>query len=630
MSEPSGTRFSVEIIPGMGWRLSVNELVLEVPSAGIETKNQTIIAVVSVFQNGTLLHRDQVNLTRQRARSAFVETIKQKHPGAEVPEAALLAVEEAIRLVSPGATTSSTRTSDSPSAEATPETGATPRITVVTALYEAIRKIMLDRTTAKIDKPRLVADIVHHACCEGGQLIKSREGGLFYFRTDERRLYDLEGGGFENLLSDLTSLSPTEALFKLVRRLLIVRADRRGQIVAVHTGAYFDPATGFLAVSDGGSGVWMRERTGEWSLAFNGDQGLLFTTDDDADAWVPDFAATPDPGPWFLGQFSLAAHGPLSVDDQETLLWMDFLHDFFPSLRRTRIITGLLGPQGSGKTTALKLLGRVRVGPRFDVTSLSPDGEDDFVAAVTARTVLGIDNADSRVKWLEDGLATYATGTRYRKRKLYTTNDEVSFAPRAKLMISSRDPRFRRPDVAERLLPLQFARPKAYVDEATIFTDLEARRPALWGAILTELGRIADGLATIPPPKLAFRMADFATFGWRVSALRGAEDQWVQLLATLERAQIQFASEGDGLIETLRFVLVKHNGTIPPAAVADLFDECWRIADVRRFAFPKTVQGFGQMLTSRRHVIELELGVRMTETTGQGGVRRVAFGPRTE
>jgi hypothetical protein len=53
------------------------------------------------------------------------------------------------------------------------------------------------------------------------------------------------------------------------------------------------------------------------------------------------------------------------------------------------------------------------------VTQLRREREDAFVAAVTNRTVVALDNADAKVLWLEDALATYATGVRYQLRQLY-------------------------------------------------------------------------------------------------------------------------------------------------------------------------------------------------------------------
>jgi len=386
----------------------------------------------------------------------------------------------------------------------------------------------------------------------------------------------------------------------------------KAPVVEVHTLAHYNAETGLLALSDGGGGVWFRERGGRWEFTHNGANGLLFLTEPEATAWVPEFTRSDESLRWFLSRTMLASE-PLSRGEQETLFYLNLLHQFFPPLRRTRMIPAFLGPQGSGKTTALRLTGCLFLGPAFDVTGLQRDREDAFVAAVTNRTVCGLDNADSRIPWLEDALAAFATGLRYQLRRLYTTNEEVSYIPRAILMISSRDPQFNRPDVAERLLPLYFERPERYQAEGEIFCELESRRGSIWGALMSDLADIADGLEKIAAPPLRFRMADFAAFGWRAYAGRGGQGKdWERLLAHLERAQAGFASEGDGIIETLRAVLLK-KGSVGPIKVADLYKDCSAIAEDQGLSFPRTANGFGRKLTTLRRVIELELGASVRE-----------------
>jgi ABC-type multidrug transport system ATPase subunit len=68
------------------------------------------------------------------------------------------------------------------------------------------------------------------------------------------------------------------------------------------------------------------------------------------------------------------------------------------------MIPCFLGGQGSGKTTAIRLIGRLLLGPTFDVTGIQRDREDAFTAAVTNRLVLGLDNVDSKIPWLPDAL----------------------------------------------------------------------------------------------------------------------------------------------------------------------------------------------------------------------------------
>jgi hypothetical protein len=494
-------------------------------------------------------------------------------------------------------------------------------------LRSAITCFMLDKENKDFIKRRQVADLIRQRFEQGAFFCRTKDDRLFYFSKNERRLYDLEGSAFEYLTSDITGLGKTESVYGFTLHSLKTAAART-KALDVHTTAHFDPATGFLAVSDAATGVWIRERHGEWRYTHNGDNGLLFLTEPDAEPFDPDFGADGLQLGWFLDQFLLARHDPLSAEDQRTLLLVNLLHGFFPALRRTRPIPGFLGPQGSGKTSGVKLQGRLIVGPRFEVTGLRREKEDAFIAALCNRVIVGFDNADTRVPWLEDALAVYATGQRYRLRRLYTTNDEVSYDPRAAILITSRDPHFNRPDVSERLLPFYFERPAKYRPEESIFSELESRRNAIWGEIFAQLAAIADYVGTCKAPPLAFRMADFAAFGWSLFALRDRAQDWIDLLGRLERAQAGFAAENDGLIEALRQLLHHRNNQIGPITTGDLYKQCAEIAETERLAFPQTAQAFGRRFTAAQRTIELELKCRFSEETGHRGQRWITLTPR--
>jgi len=96
-----------------------------------------------------------------------------------------------------------------------------------------------------------------------GFFCRTAEERLFYFSKLDRRLFDLDQRLFQFLLTNLSGLSSTETLFKFA--IDILRADAaQTKPVQIHTIADFDQRTGFLAVSDGGPGVWARERGGRW------------------------------------------------------------------------------------------------------------------------------------------------------------------------------------------------------------------------------------------------------------------------------------------------------------------------------------------------------------------------------
>jgi hypothetical protein len=499
--------------------------------------------------------------------------------------------------------------------------------TASTALSQAIREVVLGGDPA-FDKRRMIRDLVKQALLrpERGFVVHTTDGRGFYFHKAERRLYDLEQRQFQHLLSSASGLSATENQFRFVLDSFQTEAART-KPVEVHTFSFYDTQTGRLVVSDGAGGVWRRERHGKWESGFNGDDGILFMTDPDAEPWMP--ALKPDGAlAWFLGQPLL--DGPekseymLSYDEQKTLLVVWLLQNFFPALRRTRIIPAFLGPMGSGKTSTMRMIGTLLCGAEFNVTGLSRDREDAFVAAVSNRVIVALDNADSRIPWLEDSLATYATGLRYRLRRLYTTNEEVSYLPRAILMLSSRDPHFRRPDVAERLLPLRFKRPQSYQAESVLFSGLMERRGQVMGELLLDAGAVADSLAGLRLRALEFRMADFASFGCAVARTAGQESEWIELLKKLERCQVEFASEGDSLVMVLRAIL-ESEGKIGPIDSGSLYKKCAALAESESLRFPKTAQGFGQHLTNMKRVIEIELDAKVTDDRGHARQRSITI-----
>ena len=495
------------------------------------------------------------------------------------------------------------------------------------SLREAVRNAIVNDGVPSFDRKRNVAALIRDELRRRGAFYRTRDGRRYFFSRIERQLYDLDHEAFRHLLTAVSGLSATEPWHRFVQDVVRVEEGREAPYVEVRAVAHCELETGVLSVSAGEGRVWRRERGGRWTAAYNGDDGVFFLTDPTEEAWEPEFA-NKEALPAYLSGF-LFEDGVLSAEDQRTLVLVFLLQQLFPTLQRTRVIPAFLGGQGSGKTSGCRRIGRLLLGPRFDVSGIHRDREDAFVALVTNSAVAALDNADARVPWLEDSLATYATGRRYDLRRLYTTNERVSYEPRAILLLNSRDPQFRRADVAERLLPLRCTRPPSYLDEASIADEIRKLRPGVWGTLLERAAGLADALLRQTPPAMSFRMADFAAFGWRVFNTGGPGPDWPGLLRRLERAQTAFAAEGDGVVEALRRLL-ERDGAIGPVTTGDLFKLSRPIAEEENLPFPATASGFGQRFTTMRRVIELELRVRVVEATVGGGRRKVTLIPQDQ
>ena len=188
-------------------------------------------------------------------------------------------------------------------------------------------------------------------------------------------------------------------------------------------------------------------------------------------------------------------------------------------------------------------------------------------------------------------------------------------------MMTARTARFNRDDVAERSVPLSFLAPVTRVGEEEMAENVLSRRNAIMGDLLSRMAEIADRLAYIKSPRLGFRMADFAAFGWIMHAQekngQWVSSEWEALLGKLTLAQDRFVGADSGLISVLDHLLTERWEASPGAtlrwSIHELFNACRDTAIKLSIMLPKTVLGFGQMLTQRVSAIETELDVVIRE-----------------
>ena len=230
------------------------------------------------------------------------------------------------------------------------------------------------------------------------------------------------------------------------------------------------------------------------------------------------------------------------------LIWM--LSIAFETMQPTKPLALALGPAGSGKSSMFRRIGRMLYGPSFEVEGIRKDGEDDFFVATTNSAFVAFDNVDRYVPWLEDALATSATGTRITKKVLYTTNQAISFVPRAFIALTARTPHFRRDDVSERMLPFRLDRLTAKRPEYDLLKEVVEKRNLLMSEYAYLLNK---ALAVKETPKwdMGLRLADFGQVALRIGASWGRVDETIRILEGLQTSQKKFATEESDLVMLL-------------------------------------------------------------------------------
>lgn len=182
-----------------------------------------------------------------------------------------------------------------------------------------------------------------------------------------------------------------------------------------------------------------------------------------------------------------------------------------------------IGEQGSGKTTAARLLVQT-VDPSPAPVRSSPKDDEAWAVAAAGSHLVALDNISTIAPWLSDALCRAVTGDGLIRRRLYSDSDLTVISIRRVILLTSIDPGALRGDLADRLLPVELEQlgPTQRREDEALAREFVGLRPAILGALLDVL---AEVLAVLPGIQLEQmpRMADFAKVAAAVDATQSME-----------------------------------------------------------------------------------------------------------
>ena len=484
------------------------------------------------------------------------------------------------------------------------------------------------------------AGVLRELLKEVGNMHRTVEGQLLFFRRHDHKLYDMEEKAFERYLIQLTD-NVTGLKNQWLPRYHAF-TELNAPAVTTHFLAYnSSPALEVIALNTFDGYMMRRKRNGPWQRVPNGTDGILFLTPPEfLSPWRPAEGGNGEHLKWLCSVGHFITDKGLSVGDQRALLFAWLLHLFAPILNPVRPIPLFEGVTGSGKSVAGEMIGRWLSGPEFEVIDLATGqaakAEESIKLELCKRPLVVLDNLDMSPKWLDDFLCRFATGVRMSRRRLYTDSEQIHFTPKAGLIINSRTPKFRREDVARRILPIQCSVLPLHLrkGETVLRAEVEARRSAIWADVLAILARFQDAwsvTATYEQPNHS--LADFSIFGEAAMQAAGWIGEitggWKALMMRLDLAQRAFTAEEDIVIEILHGVLLGHGMAIDKSS-HQLYQAMVDKANERRLFLPcRSVAAMTKELTAKLLAIENALNVKMQITKHHAGQTRIQIAPKT-
>lgn len=496
---------------------------------------------------------------------------------------------------------------------------AKPKYRLISAIKDSINAIR------RKEKQRLMTFEINQ---QVGNLLKGEltDRGQFYktllcpyfLDLETQTLYPIYQGAksMQRFLHSF-SLNPAESIHNFVRNELEMAAHQQGVETTIYQFVHYDKASNRLYLFNRDTEVY-RISCDSVDVVVNGADGILFDT-------LPGYQ------PFIRQEVTLETDllselytsrvnvepDVLTLSEYQLLLEAWVYHLFFDELHTTHPILAFIGPKGSSKTSSIRRLGILLFGSGFQVCPI-PDKPDDFDAIVTSGFLVGFDNVDGQTAWLNDKLAIAATGGTIRKRELYSTNSMIEFPIKAHLAITSRTPKFRRDDVAERLLIFPLKTLEQKLSEQHLIDELCQSRDRFMSWLLLQLQEILRMLAQteqVPALQTNLRMADFANFILRLAMAEGEEDAVKVILDKLVKTQSQFTLEHDPLFELLGILAERFPEK--PFKTAELHSELKGIAAAQGIKYSYgSPNSLGQKLAHVKNNLSQFLNVTITEGAG--------------
>lgn len=457
--------------------------------------------------------------------------------------------------------------------------------------------------------------------------------GRFYFDGVTHVITRVDGEDMRFLLRTKFGLNGTDRIANYIAEELVWHTAVRGERVELRQFSHYEPGTNVLYIHET-AGELLKLTADTVERVANGTDGVMFMPSDMFEPW----SYTPtDPDAWTLIDeiiepisFITGEETPLTEIEQGTMFLFWIVSMFFRSDMPTRPLALAVGATGSGKSVMIRQVGKILFGPTFELDMMNTEKEDDFWDVLKGRPFVAWDNLDTGTKWLENALATVATGAQRSKRKLYSDDTVLKHRPDTFLALTARTPRFRRPDVSNRLLIFHLANRQdnglPNSGERLLYERIDLGRNRYMSELVDRV-RLTLAVPRQDPADSPLRIADFYAVIYRIGLSVDKADEVTAMAEKMRGVQNDFAAEENVLVLTVLAWLDGSQDGLPNwnrhVPARQLLNEFRETADQNGYRLHLSNEvALGKQLIELKEPMQ-DRGVLMEKTRGRTSLWRI-------
>jgi bifunctional DNA primase/polymerase-like protein/primase-like protein len=265
----------------------------------------------------------------------------------------------------------------------------------------------------------------------------------------------------------------------------------------------------------------------------------------------------------YLFQDLVFVPNALTAEDKLILLTTYTMLLVLAGVVNERPMLQMIGPSGTGKTFFLRCLGRVVVGPTFEVGRLPAD-TTQFENVLINNSLAFFDNVSKIPPEMKDIFCSAVTRFNVVRRELYTTTGQIEVPSKATVGFSALMGQLEGTEHANRCLLIKLLqRENGNLAEKEMLERLEEARPRIVAEVIVRGQMILRALRAQAKysPRVDGRMAGVATLLLRVARHEGWESQAKELLANWNNEQLEGTLQNDDVAEGLHAWITKEGWT---------------------------------------------------------------------
>lgn len=444
----------------------------------------------------------------------------------------------------------------------------------------------------------VVKDLLNGEECAGIGYKDTNKKIHHYFDKSQKTLFDIDRKEFQCYLRARFGLLDKD--LKDVVEEIRTQIWKEGQEIEVYNFAYFDTKKSILYISNNDNQIYRMDGS-KIELVDNGTDGIIFEIKpnyqsinvdveninavnyfEDGFSWKKFESANSFLYKYLIqrSNFAKEERHNLSAEEQKHLLVIYIYSIFFESILEDKPILCFEGVKASGKSFTATSIGKILFGKNFQPDILS-ENRRDFHVTLCENYYVVFDNLDSGIKPQQlNDLCISATGGEISYRKLYSNSDEVKATPHVFIVVTTREPKFKRDDFVDRLLLFNTEKIRRPVNRSSLNQEISDNREQIWGELLINLNGIVKMLKQSSRWKIScvFRIADWEVFGRKVHS-KESRGYFVDLLKKMNKEKNKFSLEDDPLYILLWNIVYDHDEDIEEFSASNLYEKINKVAE---------------------------------------------------